>query len=194
MADTLKIDKTSTAVLVMDFQSEIVDMLPADRRGPVVDNAEAIIAKARATGIPVMYVVVRFREGYPEVCSRNKGFSALKNAGRLVEGTKGADIHPRLAPRAGEPVVTKRRVSSFGTTDLYALLNGKNITNLVLLGLVTGGVVVSTVRSAADLDYSMVVVSDACDDADPEVHRVLMEKLFPRQAEVVTTKALLAAL
>jgi nicotinamidase-related amidase len=47
-------------------------------------------------------------------------------------------------------------------------------------------VVLSTLRQAADLDYGLVVLSDGCLDADPEVHRVLTEKIFPRQAEVVT--------
>lgn len=42
----------------------------------------------------------------------------------------------------------------------------------------------STLRQAADLDYHLVVLSDGCLDADPEVHRVLTEKIFPRQADV----------
>jgi nicotinamidase-related amidase len=44
----------------------------------------------------------------------------------------------------------------------------------------------STLRQAADLDYGLIVLADACLDADPEVHRVLTEKVFPRQAEVST--------
>ena len=44
----------------------------------------------------------------------------------------------------------------------------------------------STLRQAADLDYRLVVLADACLDADPEVHRVLIEKVFPRQADVPT--------
>lgn len=46
--------------------------------------------------------------------------------------------------------------------------------------------VLSTLRQAADLDYRLVVLSDACLDADAEVHRVLTEKVFPRQAEELT--------
>ena len=45
----------------------------------------------------------------------------------------------------------------------------------------------STTRQAADLDFRITILSDACADADPEVHRVLMEKVFPRQATVTTT-------
>jgi nicotinamidase-related amidase len=56
----------------------------------------------------------------------------------------------------------------------------------VLAGIATSGVVLSTVRQAADMDYRLTVLSDGCLDADPEVHRVLTEKVFPRQAEVST--------
>jgi len=54
----------------------------------------------------------------------------------------------------------------------------------VLCGISTSGVVLSTLRQAADLDYQLVVLSDGCLDGDLEVHRVLVEKVFPRQAAV----------
>jgi nicotinamidase-related amidase len=46
--------------------------------------------------------------------------------------------------------------------------------------------VLSTLRQAADLDYQLTVLADGCLDADPEVYRVLLEKVFPRQADVVS--------
>jgi len=58
----------------------------------------------------------------------------------------------------------------------------------VLTGIATSGVVLSTLRQAADLDYRLVVLAAACADADPEVHRVLTTKVFPRQAEVLTVE------
>ena len=58
------------------------------------------------------------------------------------------------------------------------------------MGIATSGVVLSTVRWAADLDYSLVVVEDCCADSDEEVHRVLMQKVFPRQARVIAADAL----
>jgi len=66
------------------------------------------------------------------------------------------------------------------------LLRGLGAGTLVLAGIATSGVVLSTLRQAADLDYRLVVLADACLDADPEVHRVLTEKVFPRQADVLT--------
>ena len=66
------------------------------------------------------------------------------------------------------------------------MLNGGGVDTLVLTGIATSGVVLSTLRYAADLDYRLVVLADACADADDEVHRVLTTKAFPRQADVLT--------
>ena len=68
------------------------------------------------------------------------------------------------------------------------------LTSLVLAGISTSGVVLSTLRQAADLDFGLSVLRDACADADEEVHRVLCEKVFPRQAEVLDTDACIASL
>jgi nicotinamidase-related amidase len=55
------------------------------------------------------------------------------------------------------------------------------------MGISTGGVVLSVVRWAADIDFEIIVLADACSDADEEVHRVLVERVFPRQALVITS-------
>jgi nicotinamidase-related amidase len=174
----------ATVLLVMDVQREIVGRF-ADDDGYLPRLSRAIAA-ARGAGIPVVYVTAGFRPGHPEISARNRTFSAVAAAGRLAEGDPGAQIHPAVAPLPGDPVVTKRRVSAFAGSDLEVLLRGLGAGTLVLSGIATSGVVLSTLRQAADLDYRLVVLADACLDADPEVHRVLTEKVFPRQADVLT--------
>jgi nicotinamidase-related amidase len=83
--------------------------------------------------------------------------------------------------------VVKKRVSAFTGSDLEVLLRSMNADHLVLTGIATSGVVLSTLREAADRDYRLTVLADACADRDDEVHRVLVEKVFPRQAVVSTT-------
>lgn len=73
------------------------------------------------------------------------------------------------------------------------VLRAADVHTLVLTGISTSGVVLSTVRLAADLDYHLTVLEDGCLDADPEVHRVLTEKVFPRQAQVLTVDEWLKA-
>lgn len=174
----------ATALLVMDVQRGMVERLSDGAR--YLEQVSAAIAAARSVGIPVVYVTVGFRPGHPEISSRNRTFSAAAGAGAYVEGDQSTEIHPTIAPRPEDPRVTKRRVSAFAGSDLEVLLRGLDAGTLVLTGIATSGVVLSTLRQAADLDYRLIVLADACMDADPEVHRVLTEKVFPRQADVLT--------
>ena len=66
------------------------------------------------------------------------------------------------------------------------VLRAQQIDHLILSGISTSGVVLSTMRQAADLDFRLTVLADGCADGDPEVHRVLIDKVFARQADVVT--------
>ncbi len=181
-----------TALLVMDVQRGIVARFAdteasADTNGPrYLERLSMATKAARAAGIPVIYVVIGFRAGHPEISQRNKTFSAIVAAGGFAHDDPATEIHPQVAPRSGDIVVTKRRVSAFTGSDLEVVLRGLGVSRLVLTGIATSGVVLSTLRQAADLDYQLVVLSDGCLDADPEVHRVLTQKVFPRQADLRT--------
>jgi nicotinamidase-related amidase len=119
---------------------------------------------------------------------RNQIFSAVTASGALGEREAATQIHPAVAPQSGDVVVTKRRVSAFSGSDLAVVLRSLNVDSLVLTGIATSGVVLSTLREAADLDFRLTVIRDACADSDPEVHRVLMDKVFPRQSAVTSAQ------
>ena len=189
----IPIEPNRTALLVMDFQAEIIAML-GDRVTPTLERAAGVIAAARRAQLPVIYVVVGFRPGYPEISSRNQSFASAAKSGRFVTTTPGADIAPAVRPKDGDVVVVKHRVSAFAGTDLEMVLRAKGIDTLALFGISTSGVVLSTVRHAADADYRLVVVKDCCIDPDEEVHRVLTEKIFVRQATVISANELTEAL
>jgi len=173
------------ALLVMDVQNGIVSRYAHSQAMAPFTMA---VETARQASIPVIFVRVAFREGYPEVSPLNKSFSAITRNGGMHTADESTQIHASVAPRNGEPIVTKLRVSAFTGSDLEVILRGQGVAQLVLCGIATSGVVLSTVREAADKDYGLTVLSDACIDADPEVHRVLTGKVFPRQAEVVTVE------
>jgi nicotinamidase-related amidase len=175
-------------LLVMDFQNGIVERIG----GPdVLAAAGRAVTAARSAGVPVMFVRVAFRPGYPEIAESNSVFAAIAGAAgeTMHETNPGTHVHADLEPRPDEPVVLKRRVSAFAGSDLDVLLRAVRADTLVLAGLSTSGVVLSTLRQAADLDYRITVLADACADPDEEVHRVLTEKVFPRQAAVTTADA-----
>lgn len=174
----------NTALLVMDMQAGILAMLP-DSTAFIGKVAKAI-ANARDKKIPVIYVVVGFRQGTPEINMNNKSFASFKE--RLADTDMGEfiKVHPDLAPQGGEVTTIKRRVSAFAGSDIEVILRTYGIQHMVLTGIATSGVVLSTVREAADKDYRITVLSDCCADGDEDVHRVLTTKVFPRQADVLT--------
>lgn len=173
-----------TALLVMDMQPFILKNLPDP--SAVLDQVASAIRRARAASVPVIYVGLVFREGMPEISDSNKSFNAARD--RFSKFTPGdfLQIHPDVKPMATEPIAFKKRISGFTGSDLEILLRSGKITHIVLTGVATSGVVLSTLREAADKDFRITVLSDACADADEEVHRVLTTKVFPRQAEVTT--------
>jgi nicotinamidase-related amidase len=181
------------ALLVMDLQNGIVARV-ADQADALLDTLESLIDGARQHGVPVIFVRVGFRPGAPEVSRRNQSFAALKTTLLMDETMPATQIHPRLSPREGDVLVTKRRVSAFAGSDLDVVLRSLEVDHLVLTGIATSGVVLSTTRQAADLDYRLTVIADACADADAEVHRVLTEKVFPRQAAVLSAAEWIANL
>ncbi len=172
-----------SALLVMDVQRAVVDLYPGPGYLPRLHTA---IAAARAAGLPVIYVAVGFRPGGPEISPRNKMFGRLAGAPAIAGAGAATEIHPDIAPEPDDIVVIKRRVSGFAGSDLDMVLRANEIHHLVLTGIATSGVVLSTLRQAADLDFGLTVLSDACLDIDPEVHRVLIDKVFPQQADVTT--------
>jgi nicotinamidase-related amidase len=180
----MNVDKS--ALLVMDMQPEVIDMLAPGGSRQALQRATIAVKGARSIGIPVIFVRVAYRANYIDVSPRNKRGSILKERGVLSELSAATELCPELDARPDDPVVLKRRVGAFSFTDLPTLLSGQRIDRLILAGMATSGVVLTTVRQAADHDYRIVVLEDACADNDPEVHKLLMTKIFPFQAEVAT--------
>ena len=183
MKTELKLDPSHSALLVMDFQVPIVERFAVGQDSLLKATAAAIAAERRHS-MRVVYVVVGFRSGMPEINPRNKSFSRLKASGGLA-----TDIHPQVAPAADEVIVTKHRVGAFSGTDLDMILRAHDIDTLLLCGIATSGVVLSTLRHAADADYRIFVLRDCCSDLDGELHACLMDKVFPRQADVIDSDA-----
>jgi len=175
-----------TVLLVLDMQTKMMET-SADAE-TLLNNVEKAIDAARSAGIPVVYAALSFRTGYPEIPAYHKAFTPIKESGGLyLETDEKTDIHPRVAPLPGEPVVAKKRYSAFAGNDLDIMLRAMSARHLIITGYSTSGVVLSTVREAGDKDYRLTVLSDACADNDKEVHEVLMKKVLTRQAVITTT-------
>ncbi len=195
MASTsLSLDRATTALLIADFYAEMMDTLAHAVGRKVVEKTQALQKAARDAGILVCYSATVFRPGYIEISDRNKTFSQRKQSGQPAVSDPVQIIHASVKPIEGEVVVGKHRVNALYGTDLDMTLRSNDIHTLVILGYATSGVVLSTVRYAADLDYRLYVVEDCCSDADPEVHEFLTQRIFPRQADVVVSEDVIRAL
>lgn len=183
----MTLSAATTALVLLDFQPPPLASL-GDRGGAVLANAATALAHARHHGATVAHVRVGFRpEDIEQISLQNKTFAGLRGVDRYRDGSEDCRIVDELQPAPGEITVRKTRLGALSTTDLAAQLRSADVNHLVLAGQSTSGVVLSTVREAADLDFGLTILRDASGDPDDDVNTYLMDVLFPRQGDVVTT-------
>lgn len=140
-----------TALLVIDAQVGQIER-PVFRGPEVLSRIAALLGRARAAGVPVVYV----RHESP--------------AGELfAPGTRGWEIHPSVAPAPGEPVVCKRSADAFHETQLLGLLRGLGARRLVVAGCRTDYCIDATCRRATTLGFDVTLASDAHTTTDNAV-------------------------
>ncbi|MBQ11740.1 MAG: hydrolase [Planctomyces sp.] len=199
----LTIDKEQTALLAMDLENDIVHEEGAFKdfgfaqmvkQNDVLGKTTGLLDAARRAGVKVIYVSVKFRAGHPEL-NRSAGlFQAVVEANALVEGTWGATIHEAVAPKEGEPVITKRSVSAFAGSDLANLLSASEITTLLLCGVATNFVIEGTARDAVDRGYNVVIVGDCCASVSQEAHDSALTTALPFLTTITTLEETVDAL
>jgi nicotinamidase-related amidase len=179
------LDPKTTALLVMDYQVMVLGMLGDSEA--LVSRVGDAIGIARGHGAHIGYVRVAFDDAdYLAVPPHSHFAPIVKAIGSTFHSDSPATaVHGDIAPQPGDIVVRKTRVSAFSTTDLDIQLRERGVVTLLLAGITTSGVVLSTVRDAADRDYQVFVLADASADREPDVHEFLLSKVFPMQARVV---------
>jgi nicotinamidase-related amidase len=183
------LDPKQTALLVMDFQRGVVDRMPG--LDGLLTRVQQAIADVRDHGGTIGYVRVAFTEAdWAAIPPVNAVFARVSDNRLMHHEDPSTAIDDRLAPEPGDIVVRKTRVGAMSTTDLDRQLRDRGITTLVLAGISTSGVVLSTVIEAADRDYRLYVLSDGTEDLDAETRDVLLGKVFPRRAQVIDTAGL----
>jgi nicotinamidase-related amidase len=177
------IDASKTALLIMDYQNGIIPMAPNPEE--LLAGARQAIDLIRSHGGTIGYVRVGFADASEIGGSMGKRVGGAAALEHFHADHANTQIHADVAPEQGDIVVRKTRVGPFGSTDLHEQLQTRGIDTLVLAGISTSGVVLSTVRDAHDRDYRLIVLADLCADRDAEVHEVLTGKVFTGQAEVI---------
>ena len=182
------IDPKRTALLVMDFQNATVGSI--SEPDALLERVESAIADVRAAGGTIGYVRVAFTEDDWAAVPINTPFRQFAEARMMHHEDAASQIHQRIAPEDGDIVVRKTRVGGMSTTDLSEQLSGRGIDTLVLTGISTSGVVMSTLVEAIERDYHVVVLSDAVADPRADVHDILLNTIFPSRAHVIDSATL----
>lgn len=185
----MKLDPSKTALLTLDLQQGILSM--ADGYDSVIPNASKLVELARTKQYLLIHVGLGFSEGHPEVSAVDTPFLQAKQNNLFVKGSPSADFHSAII-QPNDLVIYKQRAGAFTENHLNLTLRSRGIENLVLFGISTSGIVLATVTRAFDMDYKMTIIADACFDGDPEVHKVLTEKIFPKRGTVTTTDSFIA--
>lgn len=183
------IDPKRTALLAMDFQNGIVAHISDP--DALLERVKGAIADVRAAGGTIGYVRVAFtEENWAAVPETNKTFAGVAAAKMMHHEDATTQIDERITPEGDDIVVRKIRFGGISTTDLDRQLCDRGIDTLVLSGISTSGVVLSTLIDAADRDYRLYVLSDGVADSDTQVHDVLLNKVFPSRAYIIDTAQL----
>ena len=178
-----QLDPTAALILI-DLQKGIVALPLAHPAAGIVANAAALAHAFRKRGLPVVLVnVIAAAPGRTDMGPRN-----------LALPDRWADLVPELDQQPTDLLISKQRVGAFLGTGLHDLLQQRGITQLFLAGIATGSGVESTARSAYDLGYHVVLITDACTDRSLETHNYCIEKVFPKLAETTSTEELVALL
>ena len=141
-----------TALLIIDVQVGIIDGFHAYRSGEVLEQINTLRAKARASGVPVIYIQHDGEAGDP-----------------LEPGSEGWPIHPEIKPDEEDLIIRKRASDSFFETTLESELKARGIGRLVVAGCQTEYCVDTTTRRAVTMGYDVTLVRDAHTTIDNNV-------------------------
>ncbi|TCF97566.1 cysteine hydrolase [Paraburkholderia strydomiana] len=170
-----------TALIVMHYQTDILELFPSV--GPtLLANTRKLCDAARAKGVRVYFANLRFDAGYPEVSPLNKNGQGIKQLGLFVDDQPS----PELGRQANEPLIIAHRASVFFGTDLEARLSAQGVDSLILVGIASTGVVLSSVAYASDADFRLYTVKDCCYDPDQIVHDHLFCTAFESRTSVLS--------
>ena len=170
-----------TALLVMHYQTDITTLFPSVAP-TLLANTRQLCDAARRTGIPVYFAKIHFSPDYPEVSPLNKNGQGIKQMGLFTDD----EISPELGRRVNEPVIIAHRASVFFGTDLELRLSATGIDTLIMVGIASTGVMLSSIAYASDADFRLYTVKDCCYDPDPIVHEHLFATAFASRTTVLS--------
>lgn len=189
LAEIPAIVPAQTALLVMHYQTDILGLFPSVAPA-LLANTRKLCDAARAKGVGVYFVNLRFSPGYPEVSPSNKNGQGIKRLGLFIDDR----TSPELGQRDDEPLIVAHRASVFFGTDLQVRLSARGIDTVIMVGIASTGVLLSSIAYASDADFKLYTVKDCCYDPDPVVHEHLFSTAFDSRTTVLSLTDALSSL
>ena len=184
----ITLSPSTTALVLIDLQSGILQLPLAPRSGPdVLATAQDLALRFRTAGAPVVLVNVAFSTNGEDMLK-----APVDRPMQIPEGGFPAgwsDLAPGLA-EPGDIRITKRHWGAFYGTELDLQLRRRGITTIVLAGIATNIGVESTAQSAHEHGYAVVIAEDACTSRSTEMHAFAVASIFPLLGRVTTAEAI----
>ncbi|WP_232831058.1 cysteine hydrolase family protein [Peristeroidobacter agariperforans] len=170
-----------SALVVMHYQADVFNILFGEQPSPLLDECNDLIRRWRVTGRPVLFPNFFLGENYEHASQHNRLISSIVPSGyfRNSQPMTGLAIEPH------DVFYKCPRASVFYGNSLDADLRARGIRTLVMAGISTTGVVLSSITWASDADYDVRLVRDCCYDPDHAAHEALFRTGFGGRVQVV---------
>ena len=199
-----QIDPSTSALLVLHYQNGLVrhegvfafsGTAAQVERHLCLEKTAAVLEACRGTGMPVIYVNIEFRPGFPELKKPTYPLiESIQERNAFIRGTWDAAVPDELKPDPEDIIVINFNSSAFSHTDLDCILRAKGVRHLFLAGIATNWVVESTTRYGAELGYDITVLEDCCQGFSDELHDFAIEKTLPYYASITKSADFIATL
>ena len=167
-----RVGESGVALLVIDVQQGLFfKSTPIFKAEELLRNIRLLVDRAHQAGVPVFYV-------------------QHSDARTLREGSPDWKLHPQLQPLATDAIVHKQHGNAFEETGLDQALKSRNVTSVVITGLVTHGCVRATCMGALQLGYRAILVRDGHSSYSRQADKLIEEwnqKLSAQGAELRLT-------
>ena len=190
----MKLNPKKAALLVIDMQNDFINkgsMVYTEMAEAIVPNLKRLTSTCRKAKIPIIYTAHVHQDPAVDGGMTAQWWPELKDKKVLVAGSKGAEIHPDIAPRPNEKVIYKHRYSAFYNTDLEIVLRGLGITDLIISGVMTNICCESTARDAFFRDFRIFFLADGTGSIADDLHLGTLRALAYAFAYVTTVKEII---
>lgn len=176
------------ALLIIDMQNDFVlegKPLKVEGASAVIPKIQSVLSEFRKRSLPIFHVLrVHRPDGSDVEIIRKERFRMQPFA---VAGTAGASVIDALAPRTGEYVLEKTRMSAFIGTELDLMLRTLGITTLFVCGIQTPNCIRTTVFDGIAYNYPVTLIDDATGASSEEVHRANVRDMQNIGVRIVKT-------